>query len=77
MKLALGTVQFGLPYGITNSTGQVAQDEVIRILQRARGLGVDVLDTAAAYGQSEAVLGCCGDVAHAFRLITKTLPKGG
>ena len=47
MKLALGTVQFGLPYGITNSTGQVAQDEVIRILQRARGLGVDVLDTAA------------------------------
>lgn len=77
MKLALGTVQFGLPYGITNSTGQVAQDEVIRILQRARGLGVEVLDTAAAYGESETVLGRCGDVAHAFRLITKTLPRGG
>lgn len=77
MKLALGTVQFGLPYGITNTTGQVAEDEVVRILRRARELGVDVLDTAAAYGQSEAVLGRCGDAARTFRLYTKTLPAGG
>lgn len=76
MKLALGTVQFGLPYGVTNTTGQVAEDEVVRILRRARELGVDVLDTAAAYGQSEAVLGRCGDAARTFRLFTKTLPAG-
>lgn len=55
MKLALGTVQFGLPYGITNTAGQVAADEVTRILRRARELGLEVLDTAAAYGESERV----------------------
>lgn len=77
MKLALGTVQFGLAYGITNTAGQVAAEEVARILRRARELGVEVLDTAAAYGESEAVLGRHRDDAHAFRLYTKTLPLGG
>ncbi|WP_420993404.1 aldo/keto reductase [Cupriavidus sp. 30B13] len=77
MKLALGTVQFGLPYGITNTAGQVSEDEVVRILRRARELGLAVLDTAAAYGQSESVLGRCAGEAHAFRLYTKTLPLGG
>lgn len=76
MKLALGTVQFGLPYGITNTAGQVAEDEVTRILHRARELGLEVLDTAAAYGESERVLGRCGREAHAFQLYTKTLPAG-
>lgn len=77
MKLALGTVQFGLPYGITNTAGQVTADEVTRILRRARELGLEVLDTAAAYGESERVLGRCGPDAHAFRIYTKTLPAGG
>lgn len=77
MKLALGTVQFGLAYGITNTAGQVAPEEVARILRRARELGVEVLDTAAAYGQSESVLGQHSEDAHAFRLYTKTLPLGG
>lgn len=56
-KLALGTVQFGLPYGIANQQGQVGVDEVGRILDRAREFGVDTLDTAIAYGESERVLG--------------------
>ncbi|MDZ7809365.1 MAG: aldo/keto reductase [Arhodomonas sp.] len=75
MKLALGTVQFGLDYGVANASGQVPVDEVRRILALARESGVDTLDTAAAYGESEAVLGAAG--AGDFRLVTKISPHGG
>ncbi len=57
MKLGLGTVQFGLPYGISNSNGQTTGEEVSRILQAATEHGITVLDTASAYGNAEAVLG--------------------
>ncbi|BBN81098.1 oxidoreductase [Pseudoalteromonas sp. A25] len=57
MKLALGTVQFGLNYGVTNSFGQVPKSEVKDILDYARHQGISMLDTAAAYGNSEEVLG--------------------
>ena len=57
MKLALGTVQFGLSYGITNNAGQVQKDEVADILEHAFYQGIKILDTAAAYGNSESVLG--------------------
>jgi aryl-alcohol dehydrogenase-like predicted oxidoreductase len=56
-KLVLGTVQFGLKYGIANRGGQVGYDEVKRILSAAVDGGIDTLDTAASYGESEAVLG--------------------
>lgn len=69
MKLALGTVQFGLDYGIANRRGRVPADEVALVLQMARAAGVDTLDTAMAYGESEAVLGQTG--VHGFRVITK------
>ena len=57
MKLGLGTVQFGLSYGVTNASGQVPEATAARMLGVARRRGVDLLDTAAAYGNSEAVLG--------------------
>ncbi|MFA7252981.1 MAG: aldo/keto reductase [Patescibacteria group bacterium] len=57
MKLALGTVQFGLDYGISNSSGKVEESEVLEILKLAKDSGVDVLDTAYAYGESEQVIG--------------------
>lgn len=69
MKLALGTVQFGLDYGIANCRGRVPVDEVVQILQMARAAGVDTLDTAIGYGDSEAVLGHAG--VAGFRVITK------
>jgi len=56
-KLALGTVQLGLPYGIANSTGQPGQDQANQILQLAVNSGITVFDTAAAYGTSETVIG--------------------
>lgn len=60
MKLALGTVQFGLAYGVANSTGQVSASEVREILCAAAEAGVDTLDTAIAYGESESCLGRVG-----------------
>lgn len=57
MRLALGTVQFGLDYGVNNRAGEVPDDELDTILTLARKLGVDTLDTAQAYGKAEARLG--------------------
>lgn len=74
MKLALGTVQFGMPYGVANASGQPSEAEVRAILNRAAAAGVKVLDTASLYGNSETVLGKCLPVGHGFRIITKT-PK--
>lgn len=74
-QLCLGTVQFGLPYGITNQAGQVLEEEVSRILNLAASSGIDLLDTAQAYGTAEAVLGRCWPMASPRRLISK-LPAG-
>ena len=38
-KLCLGTVQFGLPYGITNQSGQVTELEVSRLKKEHGTLG--------------------------------------
>jgi aryl-alcohol dehydrogenase-like predicted oxidoreductase len=56
-KIGLGTVQFGVPYGISNSTGQTKPEEVSKILQYAIANGILVIDTASAYGNAEQVLG--------------------
>ncbi len=56
-KLALGTVQFGIPYGIANNSGQVQPNEVSKILEVAKSSAIKTLDTAIAYGESEAALG--------------------
>tara|TARA_R100000935_G_scaffold4427_1_gene10466 strand:+ start:13828 stop:14715 length:888 start_codon:yes stop_codon:yes gene_type:complete len=68
-KLALGTVQFGLPYGVANQQGQVAASEVQTILNSARTNGIHTLDTAIAYGESECVLG--GMSLDGFDIVTK------
>lgn len=60
MKLALGTAQFGLAYGIANTEGQVTAEATVKILARAREAGMDTIDTAIAYGQSEQRLGEAG-----------------
>lgn len=76
MKLAIGTVQFGLDYGVSNSAGRTTIDEAGRILARAHTAGVDTLDTAAAYGESEKVLGEIG--VSGWRVVSKipSVPDG-
>ena len=56
-KLVLGTVQFGLNYGINNTRGKPSLDRVKAILRTAADGGINVLDTARNYGDSEEVLG--------------------
>jgi len=56
-KLGLGTVQFGLDYGVTNLRGRVSPDKAARIVGDAIAAGIRVFDTAAAYGNSENILG--------------------
>lgn len=73
MRLALGTVQFGLDYGISNRAGEVQDQELDAILALARKLGVNTLDTAQAYGKAEARLGMCNTAD--FQVITKLSPN--
>ena len=69
MKLALGTVQFGLSYGVANQSGQISQERANEILKYAWAKGIDTLDTAIAYGESEQCLGNAG-VDH-WKIVTK------
>ena len=71
-RLALGGAQFGSHYGITNATGQVSGEEVRAILTLARKSGIDTIDTARLYGDSEAVIGHCHNIAGDFRIASKT-----
>lgn len=72
MKFALGTVQFGLDYGVANSSGRVTVQEANAILELAQACGMDTLDTAITYGDSETVLGQLG--VGQLKIITK-LPE--
>jgi aryl-alcohol dehydrogenase-like predicted oxidoreductase len=55
-KLILGTVQFGLNYGINNTIGKMSEDKVFELLENAYDLGVRTLDTAEAYGNAHSVI---------------------
>jgi len=70
MKLAIGTAQFGLNYGISNNQGQVCPNEVSKILALAKHENINTLDTAPAYGDSEKVLGGTGITAQ-FNIVSK------
>lgn len=73
MKIGLGTVQFGVDYGVSNKDGKTPAVEVAAILAAASELKVRVLDTASLYGDSEQVLGNCLPATAGFDIVTKTL----
>ena len=56
-KLCIGTAQFGLNYGIANKTGKISRKETFAILDYAQKMGINALDTALAYGDSEELIG--------------------
>ena len=56
-KIGLGTAQFGSHYGISNKKGKIENKESSQILRFAAWRNVDMLDTATAYGDSEAMIG--------------------
>lgn len=73
-KLVLGTVQFGLQYGV-NSTGRPSQEDVKSILTEATKGGITTLDTSSAYGNSEEILGASIANPGQFKIVSK-YPKG-
>lgn len=68
-KIIIGTVQFGLNYGVTNHEGMVSSFEVKKILDSAASYGLKTIDTARLYGESEDVLGLHHH--NRFEIITK------
>lgn len=56
-RIILGTVQFGLDYGINNHFGKPDTRQVFHILEIASNSGIKILDTADAYGNASELLG--------------------
>ena len=69
-KFALGSANFGLNYGLANISGKISANELAEILFFAQGAGIEVVDTAQAYGDSEARIGSLCDDAQ-FNIVTK------
>lgn len=72
MKLGLGTVQFGMDYGILNAKAKTPRQEVKKILEIGAQKGIRLLDTASEYGTSEEVLGNTMPDMCQFKIVTKT-----
>lgn len=72
-KIILGTVQFGLNYGINNKTGKPNRVSVFEILNVAYDSGVRLLDTAEVYGNAHELIGDFHrhHPAKKFQVITK------
>ena len=75
--LMLGTVQFGMAYGVANIQGKPSFEAVKNILKEAFEGGVNALDTAPEYGDSEDVIGealAQLGLSEKFKVVTK-IPK--
>jgi aryl-alcohol dehydrogenase-like predicted oxidoreductase len=75
-SMTLGGAQFGMDYGITNTNGQVSLKNAEEIIRQAITDGIEYIDTAAAYGDSEKVIGkaLIGDWSHRVKIISKMSP---
>ncbi len=72
--LVLGSVQLGLPYGVTNTTGKPSRADALRLVHRALDAGICGIDTARAYGDSEERLGDALSGRKPVRTVTKLSP---
>lgn len=71
-KIILGTVQFGLEYGINNKIGKPDNNEIKSILDYAFDNKINFLDTAEAYGDSHERIGeYHANSNNKFNIITK------
>lgn len=76
-RMMVGTVQFGMPYGVANRTGQPQYRDALAIVAAAIEGGVHCFDTASAYGTSEEVLGRALQelrIADRVTIVTKVRP---
>ena len=59
-KISLGTAQWGLNYGISNSSGIPSIKDIKNLISFARANKITMLDTANSYGEVESKLGEIG-----------------
>lgn len=77
-QLCLGTVQFGMKYGINNTIGQPLEEDVFEMLDTAIENGISIIDTARAYGTAELILGryiAAHRIVDSVRIISKLRPN--
>jgi aryl-alcohol dehydrogenase-like predicted oxidoreductase len=71
-KIVLGAAQFGLDYGINNKRGKIPEKDAYRILNKSVYFGINTVDTARQYGESENVIGNFLKLTgHKFKIISK------
>ncbi|MBC7474842.1 MAG: aldo/keto reductase [Candidatus Sericytochromatia bacterium] len=69
-KIVIGSVQFGMDYGINNLSGKTSKEDVFIILDYVNKNGIKHIDTSYLYGDSEAVLGCYEHIEN-FKIVSK------
>jgi aryl-alcohol dehydrogenase-like predicted oxidoreductase len=74
-KLALGTAQFGMSYGVANQNGKIKLEDIKDILKLAKEKNIDLVDTAIAYGDSEKIIGNIGILDFKFVSKLPLFPK--
>ena len=73
MEIGLGTVQFGLAYGVSNGDTKTSKAEVFKILDYLKSHSINILDTAPTYGDAERIIGGFHDLSS-LNCVTKTMP---
>lgn len=74
-KIALGTAQVGMSYGINNKRGKIPLSEVFEIFNKAIASGVNMLDTAYSYGDSEKIIGIFSNSSRKKLKVISKAPK--
>lgn len=70
-QICLGSAQFGLNYGVTNSKGKLNIVEVEEIINFAQDIGINIIDTAQDYGDAEKIIGKCISKKRNLKIISK------
>lgn len=68
-KLVLGSAQWGLNYGVSNTLGKTSPGELLKIAEVANKYNLNHIDTASAYGDSHSM------IAKYFSAETKVITK--
>ena len=71
-KIVIGTANFGMDYGIRKNQKKLIDSDILEIINTAKKIGIDTIDTAISYGNSLNRLGGFG--VENFKIITK-FPK--
>lgn len=75
-ELGIGTVELGLKYGIGERTQPPSESDAATLLHFALDHGINVIDTAQTYGNSETIIGnALRSRRNEFVLISKVQPN--